>query len=123
MNKYLEKWIVAGSSPRTCAISNPDKKLWNVRLTQYFKAYGNGLDARGSGDTLNEAAKAAIIHFNQLVWKQVLRRTRDVTALGTFDDPVIKEMKAESVHEFKIFAFLNEEEARNSIYKNEVLDL
>lgn len=123
MSKYLEKWILAGSSSRTCAVSNPDKKRWHVRLSQYFKAYGNALDARGEGETLNEAAKAAIIHFNLLLWRQVLRRTKDVTDLGTFDNPIIKEMRAESIHEFKLFAFLREKETRQTIYKNEVLDL
>lgn len=121
MSKYLEKWVLAGSSARTCAISNPTKKHWHVRLTQYFEAYGNGLDARGEGDTLNEAAKAAIIHFNQLLWKQVVRRSKDILVFANPDDPIIKEMKRESVKEFKLFAFLNDEEVRSTIYKNEVL--
>lgn len=121
----IEKWVLCGSSPRTAAISNPtkDKKKWSVRLTQYFTHYGNGLDARGEGATLREATVAAIIHFNQLIWKQVLRRTKDNAVHTNINDPIIKEMKAESKKEFSKFSFLNHEEVRKSIYRNEVLDL
>lgn len=119
----LEQWlknVINDKSSRTSSVQVKGNRVF-VRISHYFEHYKDGLDARGEGNDLKEATKDAILHFNQLLWKQVVRRSKNTELNKLKDkehDQILKEMRAVHLKEFKACEFLKEVEYRDKIYKN-----
>lgn len=122
--RALEKWIREGNHfmnhSRTASISYKNGRFF-IRISHYFEHYKDGLDAKGEAVNLQDAAKDAILHFNQLLWKQITRRSKDPDLNKLKNEEhnlILKEMKKVHDYEFAMFDWLKSPEMREKIYKN-----
>jgi hypothetical protein len=100
---------------RTASIKYDNKKnLFIIRVSQYFPSYNDGLDAKGSSATIDEATRDAIIHFHELLWKQINRRTKEVFENS---DAVLNEMLYSFKKDQTRFTFLSSDIAKKRIFK------